>query len=293
MSFSYIIFAAMAVSMVLTFINHTEASPNIMLVNRWLRWGIFTTGAAYLLKYLGLLNGHPYWLLAIISAVVWLLLETLGSWLAIEAYSHSGLPLFPRYEMNASGELWSTQRRFLRMRDEIRAAGFKHMRSMRARIAESLHLRVSVYEDATSTTRLQVTFIPRLYGLVASVGAFSTYTASGSRYVTDNAFMPYAGFYPEPWLVERKPLMRSLIALLAHHRRRLAVNNETPQPNTRDPLEELNESQRAIEQLNIEMGFLTPHHLHDEFGCMTKAGLYRTWKERWMLNYLGRSMKYL
>lgn len=293
MDSAYPIFAAMLLSIVLMRINRTRVSPIIALVNRWLRWAIFATGGAYLLRGFELVD-HPFWLLALIFAIIWFLGETLYNWIAIGAYSHSELPLFPRYEPNDSGEEWPTQKSFLKLRDEIRACGFAHMRSMRARVAGDAYVRVSIYQDATAVSRLQVTFLPQpgAAGMAAIIG-ISTLTADGHRYVTDNTFVAYAGFYPESWLVERKPWMRSLRALLAHHQRRLAANNETPVPDTVDPIEEINAHQRTIEQLNIEMGFLTPHSEREEHGRITNAGRYRTWKELWTLNYLGRSMRYL
>ncbi|MDR1011586.1 MAG: hypothetical protein LBM04_10790 [Opitutaceae bacterium] len=290
---AYLIFAATVLLLSLMRYNRAAGSPIIALANRWLRWAIFATGGAYLLKRLELVD-HPFWLLMLIFALIWFLIETLYNWMAIGAYSESDLPLFPRYEPNDTGENWPTLPRFLKLRDEIRANGFVHMRSMRARVIENIWVRVSVYQDAAATTRVQVTFLPQAGagGVAASIST-SSLTTGGHRYVTDNTFMPYAGFYPENWLVERKPWMRSLNAILKYHRDRLAKNNETLAPDTAEPMEEINAHQRAVEQLNIELGFLTPHSKREEFGRITNAGRYRTWKELWMLNYLGRSMRYL
>jgi hypothetical protein len=290
---AYLIFIAMASSLILMRYNRTAGSPLVALANRWLRWAIFATGGAYLVKSLEL-AGHPFWLLVLIFALIWFLGETLYNWMAIGAYSQSDLPFFPRYEPNDTGENWPTLPRFLKLRDEIRANGFSHLRSMRARVIENIWVRVSVYQDAAATTRVQVTFLPQTgaAGIAAGI-SISTLTTDGYRYVTDNTFMPYAGFYPESWLVERKPWMRSLGTILKYHRSRLAKNNETPVPDTAEPMEEINARQRMIEQLNIEMGFLTPHSKREELGRITNAGRYRTWKELWMLNYLGRAMRYL
>ncbi|MDF9833788.1 hypothetical protein M2103_002021 [Ereboglobus sp. PH5-5] len=289
---AYIIVFAMVVSLVLIQINRTEASPIIALVNRWLRWGIFSTGGAYVLKGLLMLD-HPYWMLVVMFALIWFLGETLYNWMAIKAYSYSELPLFPNYEPNESGEEWPTQKRFLKMREDIRANGFVHLCSMRARVMDSVHVRISVYQDASTATRLQITFLPqtKTNGMATIIG-LSTLTADGCRYVTDNTFMPYAGFYPENWFVERRPWIRSLTSLLKRHKNRLEKNNETPVPHTSDPLEETNAHQRMIERLNVEMGFLTTPLHREEQGRITNAGRYRTWKELWTLNYLGKSMRY-
>lgn len=288
----YFIYAAIAVSLVLMHQNRQDVSPVRLIINRWLRWGIFATGFAYLLIAFGW-SERPYWLLTLIFALLWFLGETLYNWMAIQAYSTSTLPLFPRYEASESGEEWPTQPRFLKMRDEIRAAGFTHLRSMRAFLIDHLHVRVSVYQDETACTRLQISFVPQPNGLYATIASFATRTSDGYRYVTDNTYMPYAGFYPENWLVERKPWLRSLARLLKYHRDRLAKNNETPEPDHDDPLDEMNQHQHIVEQLNIEMGFLRPHFEREEYGRITNAGRYRTWKELWMLNYFGKSMSYL
>lgn len=41
------------------------------------------------------------------------------------------------------------------------------------------------------------------------------------RYVTDNLYLPFGGFYPENWLVERLPWRRSLPRLMARHEQRM------------------------------------------------------------------------
>ena len=51
----------------------------------------------------------------------------------------------------------------------------------------------------------------------------ATPIAGGLRIVTDNLYVPFAGFYPENWLVERRPWSRSLPRLLARHHARLAA----------------------------------------------------------------------
>ena len=52
--------------------------------------------------------------------------------------------------------------------------------------------------------------------------ASASITDEGSRIVTDNFYIPFAGFYPENWFVERLPLRRSLPRMLARHRARIA-----------------------------------------------------------------------
>jgi len=164
---------------------------------------------------------------------------------------------------------------------------------MRAQIVPNIYVRVSIYHDAPAQRRLQITFLPRPNSAVMMCASISSLTTDGHRYLTDNVFLPYAGFYPENWLVDRTPLTRSLIKLLARHNARLSRANETLAPWTTDPLTDLNAQQHTLEQLNTQLGFLTMPAQREEQGKVTPAGRYRVWKEIWTLNYLGRSAKYL
>jgi len=112
------------------------------------------------------------------------------------------------------------------------------------------------------------------------------------RVVTDNLYIPFGGFYPENWLVERRPRVRSLPRLLKRHRRRVEKLNSAPEGFAVEPLAELNAAQHELDRLNTELGFLYPHNERDDHGKITQAGRYRVWKEIWMLNYLGRSARY-
>ena len=60
----------------------------------------------------------------------------------------------------------------------------------------------------------------------------------------------------------------------------------------RSPLEQINEDQRAVEQLNRDMGFLHPVHDQHELGRLTSGGRARIWQEIWTLAYLGLPLKY-
>jgi hypothetical protein len=117
-------------------------------------------------------------------------------------------------------------------------------------------------------------------------------TADGARYLTDNLYIPFAGFYPEDWFVERAPWRRSLPRLLARHRTRISKVGANIVPFTTEPLADLNAVQHELDQLNTELGFLHPRGEREDLGKFTHEGRYRVWKEYWTLNYLGRSAKY-
>jgi len=288
---SYFILLAILLSLVLMQVNQRLGSPIVSIADRWLRWLVFAFGCAYLCTDFNLID-RPFWVLVIVFFIVWFLAETLYNWLAITAHSLSPLPLFPRYVVNSSGEEWPVQPRLLQIREWLRAQGFRQVQALKAEIGGGVFLRVSVYQDAQATIRVQVTFIPQANGAISVCYAVTSVDAEGNRYLTDNLYIPFGGFYPENWLVERAPWRRSLARLLARHRVRLARLQVQLAPFTLEPLADFNSVQHELDRLNTELGFLHPHAEREDLGKFTQEGRYRVWKEIWMLNYLGRSARY-
>jgi hypothetical protein len=287
----YFILAAIIVSLVLTQVNQRVGSPVVAIIDRWLRWFVFAFLGAQLCTHFELLD-RPFWVLAVVFFIVWFMGETLYNWLAITAHSLSPLPLFPRYTINSSGEEWPVQPRLLRIREWLRAQGFRQVQALKAEIGGGIYLRVSIYQDAQATVRVQVTFIPQANGAISVCYAVTSTAADGSRYLTDNLYIPFGGFYPENWFVERMPWRRSLPRLLSRHRARLTKTGVAVVPFTTEPLADFNAVQHELDQLNTELGFLHPHAEREDLGKFTHEGRYRVWKEIWMLNYLGRSARY-
>ena len=292
---SYVILSAiliaMLVSIVLMQVNQRLASPVLMILDRWLRWFVFSFGAAQLCTEYALIN-RPFWALAAAFFLLWFLLISLYDWLAITAHSLSPLPLFPRYTINASGDEWPVQPRLLKAREWLRSQGFRQVQALKAEIGGGIFLRTSIYQDAQATLRVQVSFIPQGSGAISVCYTVSSITADDGRYLTDNLYIPFAGFYPENWLVERLPWLRSLPRLVRRHRDRLDQAAGVVVPFANDPLTDLNAVQQELDQLNTELGFLHPRSEREDLGKFTTAGRYRVWKEIWMLNYLGRSARY-
>jgi hypothetical protein len=288
---AYLIFGATIVAFVLFQLNLRLASPVLAIVNRWLRWLIFATGGALVIRHYGWLE-RPYWALASGLFLAWFLGETLYHWLAVKALSLSQLPLFPRFTLNTTGEEWPANPRLLKLREWLRTHHLRQVQALKAEIGPGVYLRVSVYQDEVAHTRVQLAFLPQVNGTITVCCSLSTQTVSGYRYVTDNLFLPFGGFYPENWLVARRPWNRSLPKLLAHHQARLAGANELPLAWTTEPLTDLNAQQRELDQVNTELGFLWPQAEREDHGKMTYEGRYRVWKEIWLLNYLGRSARY-
>ncbi len=288
---TYPLVVAAVIWLVLFQINQRMASPLVAIFSRWLRWLIFGFGFAKIVVDLGL-SGRPYWVLVAVFLLSYLLIETVYRWLEIKALSISPIPLFPRFAVNASGEEWPTQSRLLKERDWLRGNGFKAVQSLRAEIAPSIYLRASIYQDSSNKLRVQVLFLPQPGGNIVMCASMASQNADGTRYVTDNLYLPFAGFYPENWMVDRQPWRRSLEALLKRHRTRTDKDTEPLQAWETEPLADLNAQQHALEQINTELGFLFPHHERDEYGKMTSEARYRIWKESWMLGYFGRSSRY-
>ncbi|MCU0793268.1 MAG: hypothetical protein MUE42_10580 [Opitutaceae bacterium] len=287
----YFLVPAMLLSLLLLKLNQHYASPVLAIVNRWVRWGVMAGGLAQMFQHFGW-SQRGFEVLFVVFLLVWFLIDGIYRWLAIHAMSVSPLPLFPRFALNRAGDEWPVQGRFLKLRDRLREAGFKQVQALRAEVATSLYLRMSVYQDADNTTRLQIAFLPQPMGNVTVCLHLATQTADGRRIVTDNHYLPFAGFYPENWLIERRPRTRSFARLLARHRNRVATLGGVTVPWTTEPLDDLNAQQAEIERINTDLGFLLPSPEHEEHGRISHEGRFRLWKEMLSLNYLGRAARY-
>lgn len=288
---TYLILAAILVSVVLMQINQRLASPLLAIADRWLRWFVFAFLAAQICHDFEFVD-RPYWVLTVVFFIVWFVGETLYNWLAISALSISPIPLFPRYAVNTSGEEWPVQPRLLKIREWLRTQGFRQTQALKAEVGGGIYLRISVYQDDQATVRVQVTFIPQMNGAISVCFSVTSITADGRRYLTDNLYIPFAGFYPENWFVERGPWRRSLPRLLSRHRARLLAGKAIAVPFSSEPLSDLNTVQQELDQVNTELGFLHPHHDREDLGKITHEGRYRVWKEIWMLNYFGSAARY-
>lgn len=288
---AYVLFGAIVASLILTQLNQRLASPVLAIFNRWLRWLIFSLGAASVCTQFALID-RPYWVLLVGFILIYFLVETGYRWLEIHALSVSPMPLFPRFAINSSGEEWPTHPRLLRLREWLRQRGFRPLQSLKAEVGGGIYLRTSVYQDATATLRVQVTFLPQSGGGIAVCHTFSSQTSEGDRIVTDNLFLPFGGFYPENWFVERHPWTRSAARLLERHEARVRSAGKPLAPWDLEPLGDLNLQQHEVERINTELGFLLPHAEREDHGKISHEGRYRVWKEVWLLNYFGLASRY-
>jgi len=284
-----ILLGLLLVSIYLSIRGNRNANPLLGIANRWLRWVLFSLALAWLVQDMGWSN-RPFWLLAVTAFLVWFLAETMYNWLVINALSKSPIPLFPKFQTNESGDEWPNQRSFIKLRDWLRRNGFKQLQSLKAPLMDDFSLRSTVFEDEPRLTRLQVLFLPQRGGDVGMSAVVHSQTRGGIRLITDNVNLPYGGFYPSDWHLVRKPLTRSVERLVKIHRKRLArLKDDEPLPFEKDlePVHQINDQQRTLEQCNVEQGFLIPRQHQEEFGRISREGRYRLWKEIWLLNYFG------
>ena len=291
MNVPFILLGAVVAAIVLMQLNRVLGSPVVAIADRWLRCAVFSLGGAQIIRDLEW-SDKPMWTLSAACFLVWFLGETVYNWLAIAALSASPLPLFPRYIPNGSGDEWPIHPRLLRIREWLRANGFRPGQALKAEVGGGIYLRVSVHQDGPATTRVHVTFLPAGAGGVTVCASIVSLGRDGSRYVTDNLHIPFAGFYPENWWVERRPCTRSLARLMERHRRRVAAAGIELEPFAVEPLADLNATQHELDRLNTQMGFLHAHGEREDLGKITQEGRYRVWKEIWTLKYLGRPARY-
>ena len=282
---------SVALLLLLFYINLRVASPVLAIPIRWLRWVLFALFSAQTNEQLALVE-RPFWVVAATVFLLWFLLESGFNWLKVSAISLSSMPLFPRYVVNNSGDEWPTQKRLLKVRDWLRENQFVHLQALKAELGGGIWLRTSVYQDRCNTLRLHVLFVPQENGAITVCYSLASQVAGPRRYVTDNLYIPFGGFYPESWQVERSPWRRSLLRLVARHRARLEKSRDTVQPWEISPIDDINQQQQHMEMINTELGYLLPHAEREEFGKITPEGRFRIWKEAWLLDYLGIAGRY-
>ena len=282
---------AAAVLLLLFYINLRQASPVLAIPIRWLRWILFALFAAQTNAQLGWID-RPFWTVAAAVFLLWFLLESGFNWLKVSAISLSPMPLFPRYVVNTGGDEWPTQPRLIKIRDWLRDNRFSPVQALKAELGGGVWLRTSVYQNPDNTLRLHILFVPQENGALTVCFSLASLTAAGRRQVTDNLYIPFGGFYPESWHVERHPWCRSLARLVARHHARVRQAGDPAQAWAIQPIDDINLQQQQMEIINTELGYLLPHADREEYGKITPEGRFRIWKEAWQLDYLGLAGRY-
>jgi hypothetical protein len=284
--FINVVLALALLSIGLTYGNNRWGSTVVAVINRWLRWFLFAA-------LIGLLAheifevGRPFWVMAVIGFLLWFLGETMFNWMAISALSKSTIPLFPRFADNADAQEWPVQKRSMAIREWLRSHRFKMIQALRSDLGFGIIIRTVVFQSDDNRHRVQVTFIPQRGGNLIEAVSVHSMTEDGLRIVTDNLHIPFGGFYPDNWRVQRKAWVRNIGRLWRAHEQR--CRGQALEEWDEAPLEDLNYQQSVMERVNTDLGFLYPRHLRDEYGKITTEGRYRVWKEIWFLNYFGRS----
>lgn len=278
-----------AVVLAVSFIR--SGKPSASILARWALWFFAAVGMAIILNEFHVTT-KPMWATALFCWLLWMLIETLYNWLAIDALSRSGLPLFPKYKLNDNGSEWPTGKSFIKLRETLRNLQLRFISSAVGQLGSDECVRCPSYENADKTLRIYIFFIPTAGGALQAFYSIVTLLDDGRRLVTDNVYMPFGGFYPDNEMLERRPLVRSLRRLMKIHERRLRACGAKAAAWALDPVMDLNNEQQELEQLNISLGFLVEPALREEFGNISREGRYRLWKEIWMLNYLGRPFSY-
>lgn len=279
------------ISIALSFANSRLGSIALEVLNRWVRWVLFSFGVAYFIKY-SEMSDRPYWLLVLSSFLGWLLIETLYNWITVSLLSKSDFPLFPKYQLNRDNDEWPNQPRFIKIREWLRANQFSSIQHLKSYLIEEISIRSSFYESEDKKIRVQVMFVPQRTGALSSCFICSSQSSDGTRLITDNVYLPFGGIYPEKWHLVRKPMSRSLPKLIELHKKRMSASSEEWISMDYEPLDDLNKSQNLLEEVNVREGLMNPKNLHEEHGKISQEGRYRIWKEVWLLNYLGTSVNY-
>lgn len=266
-------------------------SPVVAILSRWTRWVFIAFLAGGVIHIFGW-TGYSLPVLVTVSLLAWFILETGYNWLAISALSRSELPLFPKFEENELGDEWPTNTAFIRLKEGLSQAGMTRRDALVSHLGDMVLMRVSVYENVDQTIRMHVLFLPNAQGKTSVCITCYSATRGGDCIVTDNIFLPFGGFYPENWDVERSPWTRSMKGVLARHQERIDAKAEVLIPFVLSPLEQINEDQRQVEQLNRDLGFLNKRAEESELGRLTTGGKVRVWQEIWTLSYLGLPLNY-
>lgn len=262
-----------------------RASPSLYTLSRWCRWLLIALALGSLATTFAT---QPLWALVLASFLFFFLIETGYNWLAIGQLSKSNIPLFPRWHKASQDIKWPKSLPMIRLREWLREKGFRRETYLEADIGHGASLPAATFLNAEATIRIQVVFLPTRQGEVAPSYSLSSLTQSGLRLITDNHYLPFGGFYPNAWRVERFPWRRSLPKLYQRHLERIEALHQ-PLANCGDnSVEDMNQRQEELEAINTERGFLMPRALRPTHGRITREGRYRLWKELWMINYLGR-----
>lgn len=267
--------------------------PALEILARWSRLTTFSLGVTYLAFTLqwSLAENRPPWSLALIVFLACLLFETINTWLKVRSLSYEDTPLFPKYTSNEEQDEWPTDHAHIRLREWVRKQKFRQVASLRAHPFPGFCIREFYFDSKDGLTRLSVTFLPRGLDSLYVTHTATSLTSDGERYVTDNAYLPYGGCFPDTWALDRKPLTRSPARLLKRHIKRMEDSGKKFSPWADLPLDDVRHQHRLLEKENKDRGILNPRSSWEEYGRFSQEGRFRMWKEILLLNYFGLAVQ--
>ena len=118
----------------------------------------------------------------------------------------SEMDLFPKYKNDTNENLWPINKEVLKIKDLLSEEGFKEEKTLKAEIIAHLVIRQAVFLDEARKVRLNVLFIPNAKNEIKLFYSLFSQKTSGEYLLTDNQNMPFGGYYPNHWTVNRYPI---------------------------------------------------------------------------------------
>ena len=199
------------------------------------------------------------------------------------------MELFPKYKNDTGHNLWPINKRVLKIKELLRNEGYKLEETLKAQIVGHLTIRQAVFFNKDHTIRLNILFIPNTKNEIQLFYSLFSLRSDGKYLITDNQNMPFGGFYPDNWTVNRFPVCHSLKKLLKKHQEAMKTTCGMWSQFEGDIRTKTNHLQLELEQKNREMGFLNEPNQEDTH-LISSEGSFRIWIEMWMLAYFGKTL---
>jgi hypothetical protein len=260
----------------------------IRLFSHWARWLTFACAFSLMLTYFEWSN-RADWVHFISGLAAWFILETLYYKISIHMLNISEMDLFPKYKNDTNENLWPINKEVLKIKDLLSEEGFKEEETLKAEIIAHLVIRQAVFLDEARKVRLNVLFIPNAKNEIKLFYSLFSHKASGEYLLTDNQNMPFGGYYPDHWTVNRYPISHSLKKLLKKHREAMSESEGEWSEVEGDIRTKTNRLQWELEKKNREMGFLNEPNREDK-QQISSEGCFRIWIEMWLLAYFGKTL---
>lgn len=260
----------------------------IRLFSHWARWLTFACAFSLMLTYFEWSN-RADWVHFISGLAAWFILETLYYKISIHMLNISEMDLFPKYKNDTNENLWPINKEVLKIKDLLSQEGFKEEETLKAEIIAHLVIRQAVFLDEARKVRLNVLFIPNAKNEIKLFYSLFSHKTSGEYLLTDNQNMPFGGYYPDHWTVNRYPISHSLKKLLKKHREAMSESEGEWTEVEGDIRTKTNRLQWELEKKNREMGFLNEPNREDK-QQISSEGCFRIWIEMWLLAYFGKTL---